>query len=320
VSWRWSVLAIGSGVLMLALTVVPATGRATAAPVGSSAASVGAVGYRMLGGDGGVFSFNAPYAGSPASNAGRCPANPPGRSMPEGSCWSMATTPDGAGYWVLNAYSGKIYAFGDAGSFGEPAHTASYKGSPEFWPNAIYMVPTPTGKGYWVLEAGLAELGLIQSFGDAKSYGDEKSIGREPNGLPVAMAPTRDGKGYWIVDSDGGVFAFGDAPFYGSMGGRHLNARIVGIAATQDAKGYWLVGADGGVFAFGDALFGGSMGGRTLNAPIVGIASDPQGSGYWLAGSDGGVFAFGGAPFEGSLGGRRLNRPIFAIVADPRAV
>ena len=28
-------------------------------------------------------------------------------------------------------------------------------------------------------------------------------------------------QGYWTVASDGGIFAFGDAPFYGSMGGAH---------------------------------------------------------------------------------------------------
>ena len=55
------------------------------------------------------------------------------------------------------------------------------------------------------------------------------------------------------MGSDGGVFAFGDAGFYGSMGGQELNAPMVGMAATPDGKGYWLVGADGGVFAFGDA-------------------------------------------------------------------
>ena len=33
------------------------------------------------------------------------------------------------------------------------------------------------------------------------------------------MAATPDGKGYWLVASDGGIFAFGDAPFYGSTGG-----------------------------------------------------------------------------------------------------
>ena len=41
------------------------------------------------------------------------------------------------------------------------------------------------------------------------------------------MATTPDGKGYWLVASDGGVYAFGDAAFYGSTGGQHLNQPIV---------------------------------------------------------------------------------------------
>ena len=35
--------------------------------------------------------------------------------------------------------------------------------------------------------------------------------------------------GYWLAGADGGVFSFGDAGFYGSMGDQHLNAPIVGI-------------------------------------------------------------------------------------------
>ena len=33
------------------------------------------------------------------------------------------------------------------------------------------------------------------------------------------MAVTPDGGGYWLVASDGGIFTFGDAQFYGSTGG-----------------------------------------------------------------------------------------------------
>jgi hypothetical protein len=32
----------------------------------------------------------------------------------------------------------------------------------------------------------------------------------------VAIATSNDGGGYWEFSSDGGVFAFGDAPFLGS--------------------------------------------------------------------------------------------------------
>ena len=51
---------------------------------------------------------------------------------------------------------------------------------------------------------------------------------------------------YWLVGSDGGIFTFGSAQFYGSTGGIHLNKPIVGMAATPDGKGYWLVASDGG--------------------------------------------------------------------------
>ena len=65
--------------------------------------------------------------------------------------------------------------------------------------------------------------------------------------------------------SDGGIFAFGDANFYGSMGGQHLNAPMVGMARTPDSLGYWTVASDGGIFSFGDAAshFYGSEGAST---------------------------------------------------------
>ena len=74
------------------------------------------------------------------------------------------------------------------------------------------------------------------------------------------MAATPDGGGYWLVASDGGIFAFGDAHFYGSTGALALNKPVVGMAATPDGKGYWLVASDAGIFAFGDATFLGSPG------------------------------------------------------------
>ena len=122
--------------------------------------------------------------------------------------------------------------------------------------------------------------------------------------------------GYWEVAADGGIFNFGGANFYNSMGGMKLNSPIVGMAATADGKGYWLVASDGGVFAFGDAQYYGSMGGKKLSAPVVGIASTPSGRGYWLVASDGGIFNFGDAPFVGSMGGQHLNAPIVGLASN----
>jgi hypothetical protein len=124
------------------------------------------------------------------------------------------------------------------------------------------------------------------------------------------MAATADGGGYWLVASDGGVFSFGDARFYGSMGGLPLNRPIVGMAATADGGGYWLVASDGGVFSFGDARFYGSMGGLPLSAPIVGLTTSPLGNGYWMVGRNDSVYAFGDAPYEGGASSP-LHPPLY---------
>ena len=50
------------------------------------------------------------------------------------------------------------------------------------------------------------------------------------------MAATPDGQGYWLVASDGGIFTYGDATFYGCHGGSPLNKPIVGMAATSGRR------------------------------------------------------------------------------------
>ena len=46
------------------------------------------------------------------------------------------------------------------------------------------------------------------------------------------MAATPAGRGYWLVASDGGIFSYGDAQFYGSTGAIRLNAPIVGMTGS----------------------------------------------------------------------------------------
>jgi glucose/arabinose dehydrogenase len=133
----------------------------------------------------------------------------------------------------------------------------------------------------------------------------------------VGMAAAPDGRGYWLVASDGGVFNYGSAGFFGSAGGLPLRAPVVGMAAAPDGRGYWLAAADGGVFNYGSAGFFGSAGGLPLRAPVVGLAAAPDGRGYWLVASDGGIFNYGTAPFRGSRGGQPLVRPIVGMSAPP---
>ncbi len=203
-----------------------------------------------------------------------------------------------------------------AGAAATPPVTASSTG-PQ--PDGTVGIASAGNGSYWQVSA----FGNVFPYGAAPFYGSHAQvwnigIGQYDDALNqpvVAIASTSDAEGYWVVAADGGVFAFGNARFYGSMGGRHLNAPVVGIAPTPDNGGYWEVAADGGVFAFGDAQFYGSMGGRSLNQPVVGMAVDPATGGYWEVAADGGVFSFG-APFYGSTGNLHLNQPVVAISAS----
>jgi hypothetical protein len=84
------------------------------------------------------------------------------------------------------------------------------------------------------------------------------------------MAATPDGGGYWLVASDGGVFAFGDAPFRGSAAGALVGTSAVGIARL-DRGGYWIAASNGLTFGYGDA----AAPPDTAPGHVVGIAASP---------------------------------------------
>jgi hypothetical protein len=84
------------------------------------------------------------------------------------------------------------------------------------------------------------------------------------------MAATPSGEGYWLVASDGGIFAFGDAGFFGSPAGRVAGRGVVGLLASPSGQGYRVATGDGTVFAFGDATDAGSVR-NGLQLPVVGI-------------------------------------------------
>ena len=105
--------------------------------------------------------------------------------------------------------------------------------------------------GYWTTTWA----GNVTAYGGAPTLGSPASFGIHLNQPILSMASTPSGHGYWLVASDGGVFSFGNAIFYGSTGSIHLNKPIVGIAPTPSGRGYWLVASDGGIFSYGDAQF-----------------------------------------------------------------
>ena len=179
---------------------------------------------------------------------------------------------------------------------------------------AYNIIPTDPQDGYYLY----GQQGEITGFGNDNYLAYLNGAQYYNLNAPiVGMAPTPDGGGYWMVGSDGGVFASGDAGFYGSTGNLQLNQPVVGMAATPDGKGYWFVASDGGIFAYGDAGFYGSTGGMPLNQPVVGMAATPDGKGYWLVASDGGIFAYGDAAFYGSTGSLTLNQPVVGMTPTP---
>jgi len=129
------------------------------------------------------------------------------------------------------------------------------------------------------------------------------SLIKEEGGA-MDLVRTPSGQGYYIVSSDGGVYCYGDANFFGSMGGKALSAPVVDIAVRPKNDGYMLVGRDGAVYCFGAAPYLGNLKGVKLAAPIVGCEFDKEGDGYWLLGADGGVFTFGKTAFYGSAAGK----------------
>jgi hypothetical protein len=131
----------------------------------------------------------------------------------------------------------------------------------------------------------------------------------------IAISATPSGHGYWLLGRDGGIFSFGDAAFYGSMGAVRLNGLVIDLAPTPTGHGYWLLGRDGGIFSFGDAMFLGSA--ADANETFTAIVVSPGGAGYWLIADNGDVRHFGDSADVGTLAGTKLNALVTSAAAAP---
>jgi len=89
----------------------------------------------------------------------------------------MVRTPDGGGYYILDA-AGQVFAYGNANSSlgGTPA------GSAGGFDPATAIFDTADGGGYWIATA----LGKVYDFGDAPSDGD--MTGTQLNGPIIAAS------------------------------------------------------------------------------------------------------------------------------------
>jgi len=197
----------------------------------------------------------------------------------------------------------------------------------EYWSGTAWVPVTPESYGAGPPACVTASLSATSTPTIGQLTGTVFAVAGPaptPTPTPTPTPPIRAASGvsgYWLVGGDGGVFAFGGAGFFGSLGGRSLAAPVVGLVATPDGGGYWLVARDGGVFAFGDARFFGSLPGLAASvqpgSPVVGLAATPDGGGYWEVTASGDVYSFGDAQFFGSLGGERLAAPIDGIAPGP---
>jgi hypothetical protein len=198
------------------------TGTKLNQPIVGMAVDKTSGGYWLVGADGGVYAFNAPFYGS----TGSMHLNKP--------VVGMAATLNGDGYWLV-ASDGGVFAFGAAPFEGSAGSITLNK------PVVGMGVDRETG-GYWLVASDGGVFAFNAPF--------EGSTGNVTLNKPiVGMAPISDGTGYRLIASDGGVFSF-NAPFFGSMGGVKLNQPVVAGLNNNSYDGYWLIAADGGIFTF----------------------------------------------------------------------
>ncbi len=68
---------------------------------------------------------------------------------------------------------------------------------------------------------------------------------------PIAgINATSNGRGYWLVAADGGIFTFGNAGFFGSVGGGCMPTDTVALISNKNINGYFIATRDGQVRAF----------------------------------------------------------------------
>jgi hypothetical protein len=220
----------------------------------------------------------------------------------------------GQGYIEAGA-NGGAYAFGNANFEGSVFSITNPPESAQQWFGApiVAVAALPGNNGYFFASNDpSADASITCAFGAAQGYHYYPTpAGYRPNWCSltwpgvddiVGIAVDNANNGYWELGADGGIFAFGGAPFDGSPHNQLPGGQsAVAIAATHDGGGYWIVTNGGYVYAYGDAQYENGMGGQNLNCSIVGVAAGQNDSSYWMDGCDGGVFSFGQAVAYGSV-------------------
>ena len=124
------------------------------------------------------------------------------------------------------------------------------------------------------------------------------------------MERTASGNGYWLFARDGGIFTFGDAKFYGSLGGSASTADRLD-AAHADRQRLLDARLRRSIYAFGDAAYSAASAVARNYGGARRLLVTPTGNGYWIATANGSVIPFGDA--------RRLGFPAL-LVGSPVAL
>lgn len=252
------------------------------------------VGYQLLSADGGLFSFGAAeFLGTPAAllpgkrwvavsslgdAVGLVAATADGAIVRVGApgsveykpdAWpgqpvvDLAVTPDGDGFWLLDA-AGGVFSHGSAAYHGSiPALELE---GPR--PPASSIAPTPTGAGYWILDRA----GGIYTFGDADFFGSVPSLRLTTPAAPaVDILVTSGGNGYLVLEMDGTIRSFGNAPDLTAVL-RGRSPEVVAMAAGHHDSAVLAVDARGLVYPVGFAPMLGSAAGLALHEEVVDLA------------------------------------------------
>ena len=212
------------------------------APIVGMAGTPDGGGYWLVASDGGIFSYgDAQFFGSAGSLALNAPVV------------GMAATPDGGGYWLV-ASDGGIFSYGDASFAARPAASTSTRRW-SAWPPP----PAAGATGWCRPTAASSPTATRPSTGSAGALMLDAPV--------TGMAVTPGGGGYWLVARDGGVFTYGDAPYFGSFGGTALPGPVVGLAPSAGGTGYWL-----------------AVGSEPLAGEVVGIDPGHNGLNYTAPG------------------------------------
>ncbi|MGH9038835.1 MAG: fibronectin type III domain-containing protein [Acidimicrobiia bacterium] len=197
-----------------------------------------------------------------------------------------------------------------------------------FWVMAVSARGTSNSNGMRILIPGPALPPTPQPGNPPPSPTTPKQTGgtgTPPAGSPTTPDPAASGasvagrSGYWMLESDGHVYAFGDAAHLGDAGQRQRGADAVDLEPTPSGAGYWILDHRGAVSAHGDATHHGDVNRAVLatGETATSLSATPTAQGYWVFTSRGRVLPFGDATFLGDMSTVALNGPVLDSIPTP---